>query len=220
MIDAHAHPAPSTCGSHDICAASCQPLDWKPLLHNTRLFRVGIGVHPWWIDRVSLSLEEIDRLLVKHPNTFVGEIGLDRSSRYKHSYANQRIAFEQQLAMAKTHQRPVVVHLVRSTEIGIRLLKKYDIPSVYLHGFMCSIEVIQQLPSFFFGFNRRNAFHPKGITMLKNLYPEQILLESDGLSEPDELEQILAQIARILGISFEAAESLTRHNTMKWLDNS
>lgn len=95
------------------------------------------GVHPWFLyDLLTSSDEEVDWLgelknrLIDHPDSIVGEIGLDgarwvevnNSNKEKNIWKRERVlacpmelqrkAFEEQLFLATELQRPVSIHVV------------------------------------------------------------------------------------------------------------
>ena len=199
----------------------CIASDWKLWLkRQCSRIQVGIGIHPWYVEKETLSIPKMRQYLLDNPKTFVGEIGLDRSKRYKATYAKQKEFFSMQLRLAKELQRPVCVHLVRSYADGYTLLKKYDIPSIYLHGFLGSIEEARRYPHAFFGFNPRNVSHPKGRRILNELHRTQILLESDGDSNREALQHTLQQIANVRGTNIYDMEQIINENARRWIEQS
>lgn len=88
---------------------------WQPLLalkQQTPNWFVALGIHPWWVDLHEQSaLNELDTLLTEQPQaiTAVGEIGLDFALA-EHTFDKQMALFSAQLALAKTHRKPVILH--------------------------------------------------------------------------------------------------------------
>ena len=221
MIDAHAHPSENTNVSHERYVACCRESDWTVWLsRQTEQLKVGIGIHPWYVENERLSIPLLRRHLLSHPDAFVGEIGLDRSRRYKSTYEKQKKYFAEQLALAVELDRPVCIHLVRSYQDGYSFLKTHRCRSVYFHGFLGSVEEARRYPNAYFGFNRRNIAHSKGIRILKELSEKQILLESDGDSNRDSLEETLQQIARIRKKSLHDMEQIVDGNAKRWVAQS
>ncbi len=221
MIDAHAHPPTDHLPSHTMFVSCCTVSDWTPWLARQRPnLRVGIGTHPWFAEDEHLSIPMMRELLISNPQAFVGEVGLDRSKKHRKSYAKQQVLFAQQLALAEELRRPVCAHLVRSSQAGHALLKQYDIPSLYIHGFLGSVEDARSYPRAFFGFNARNVNHPKGIRLLKELRTSQILLESDGASDPVTLRQTLEAISIIRGAKQYDMEQIISENAQNWIGQS
>ncbi len=57
--------------------------------------RIGVGMHPWWLDKVSLD----QFIEMANEAAFIGEVGLDFWPSHAHNKKQQLVAFE---AMAKT----------------------------------------------------------------------------------------------------------------------
>ncbi|MBZ9612114.1 TatD family hydrolase [Rheinheimera maricola] len=88
---------------------------WQNLLslHQQHSYwHVALGIHPWWAAKHSSdALVELDKLLTTHSSAIVavGEIGLDYALD-EATFAIQQQLFTMQLALAKQHGKPVVLH--------------------------------------------------------------------------------------------------------------
>ena len=212
IFDAHAHEIEDI--SHHVALASCTQEDWdKPTQKNVYQ---GLGIHPWWIE-TPFSAQRLAQKLSDIPQSFVGEIGLDRSRKYRHTIQRQIDIFIAQLQLARAYRRPIVVHLVQSTQLGLSLLKRHYDREVFLHGYVCSIETIRTVPHYFFGFNPRNIQLPKAQKMIEALPLKQILIESDGVSHKETLVQIAQMIAIKKRVSLQKVCEQTAQNTRRWL---
>jgi TatD DNase family protein len=142
FIDAHCHlgfyerpGSPLTVGQA-IAAASAagidafiqggvDPEDWE---RQTRLsgrypgsIWTSFGLHPWWVDACSDAALEAGLASLEARAALadaIGEIGIDRGPRGsgggKAGRARQERAFREQLALARRHDRPLVLHVVRA----------------------------------------------------------------------------------------------------------
>ena len=213
IFDAHAHQIENI--SHHVALASCSERDWKT--QTKEHVYQGYGIHPWWVDTL-YSMERLEKKLTETPHSFVGEIGLDRSRKYKPSISKQLDVFIAQLELAQKYRRPVAVHLVQSTQLGLSLLGQYNIQNVFLHGYICSVETLRDIPHYFFGFNSNNIKHPKAHKMIEALPLQQILIESDGNSQRVSLLETAQMIARKKRVSLHKVCVQTTQNARRWLN--
>uniref|UniRef100_UPI004048DB28 TatD family hydrolase n=1 Tax=Rheinheimera sp. TaxID=1869214 RepID=UPI004048DB28 len=75
-------------------------------------WHIALGIHPWWAAKHSSdAVVELDKLLTTHSSTIVavGEIGLDFALA-EAGFAIQQRLFSAQLALAKQHNKPVILH--------------------------------------------------------------------------------------------------------------
>lgn len=105
-------------------------------------FYFALGCHPIFLQQnASQDLELLDTLLSNKPErcVAVGEIGLDNVVEVP--FKLQLTVFEAQLALAKQHDLPVIIHHRKSHNDIIRLLKKHLIPRAgVIHGFSGSYQ--------------------------------------------------------------------------------
>ena len=213
-IDAHAH-LPSTQKSYPICIAACHPAEWETI-EKKNIFARGFGHHPWFVDH-EWNLNRLKTILQNHPQAFVGEIGLDRSKRYRGSFSRQRQLCIEQLKIANDLSRPVVFHMVRCSEQSYELIHKYYGPQIYFHGYLGSVEEARRYPHAFFGFHHRMIHHRKAQRLIAALPLKQILVETDNHSQKEDLGIIIHNIAQIKSCSTSQIIQITRENTLRWL---
>ena len=213
-IDAHAH-LPSTQNSYPMCIAACQPAEWEQI-EKKNVFARGFGHHPWFVEK-EWDLKRLQHILQANPKAFVGEIGLDRSKRHKKSFQRQRKLCIEQLKIAKELSRPVVFHMVRSSQQSYELIHKYYGPKIYFHGYLGSIEEARRYPHAFFGFHHRMIRNTKAQQLIAELPLNQILIETDNHSQKHDLWCAIDNIAQIKSRSASQIVQITRDNTLRWL---
>jgi TatD DNase family protein len=103
--------------------------------------RPALGFHPFWADKVQESdWSQLVRLLESHPNTLLGEIGLDfyqyKDAEHRES---QKTVLIKQLMLAHEYQRPITLHLRKANAIFWQLVKPYQVKG-FLHAFSGSPE--------------------------------------------------------------------------------
>jgi TatD DNase family protein len=98
----------------------------------------ALGAHPWWATAgteptLAAWLGRLDALAPR----IVGEIGLDAlHARTDDDRRAQRAAFRAQLAWARAHDRPVIVHAVRAVPEVLAIVARDGLPRAggFLHG--------------------------------------------------------------------------------------
>lgn len=145
-------------GSKSICNGT-SPLDWDLVAALAKLYPLELvpyyGVHPWYVDALPENWLEKLRSYLLIFDSGIGEIGLDRSSSSKATFAHQLEVFEAQLDLAVTMNIPVAVHCVRSWGILLEILKdkilvnigndRYCKIPVMIHSFSGSLETMKFL---------------------------------------------------------------------------
>ena len=151
-----------------------EPADWKATLEfasSSKDTLPGLGVHPWYLaDLPDNWLQELEDLLISHPSSFVGEIGLCKMARFVRQHPEgktkaleiQRAVFKQQMILAAKLRRPVSVHCVNQHGVFISVLEellelassKDDSPlhsfpvAIGMHSFTGTAHQVKQLLNF------------------------------------------------------------------------
>jgi len=114
--------------------------------------RLAYGIHPWRaadlpLETTLAALEEaVTQGLDDQFPVALGELGLDRSRRVPPgSEAAQEQAFRAQLALARDHDLPVVLHIVRHHGRALSLLRSDGLPEAggMVHAFSGSLDMAQ-----------------------------------------------------------------------------
>lgn len=161
------------------------------------------GRHPW-------DAESTEPIYISNEAKIIGEIGLD----FAHSAdkVKQEQVFREQLEVAKTSNRPVVLHCVKSFEQIMKILDNYSLPAVIFHGFIGSKEQAQRAVNkgYYLSFGGRTIKSPKTIEALGNTPISNIFAETD--EGPETIEQIYEMIASIRGITIEILIDAIKEN--------
>jgi TatD DNase family protein len=191
----------------------------------------ALGIHPWYISAEDLSLlQNLTDSSFKNIIA-IGEIGLDR----KHSsvpFEIQLTVFETQLSIAKELELPIVVHCIGAFNELISCVKKIGLaePGGIIHSFSGSSELAEQLHQLGFYFSIGGiltyAHSPKRYRMLRSIYPDYFLLETDSPDItpvqkkplPNEPSFILYNLYAAAKILEKPAEEIA-HNTTQLAKN-
>ncbi len=140
-INIHSHSRPSNDGEVVIRNA------FTALNHDqiSKLpYFVSVGLHPWHTERMSLQKCEhyLHSVIQLKQVIAIGEIGLDKICRV---YMERQLDFfKLQIALAVTYNKPVILHVVKSYNEILPILKHATIP-VIIHGFRGNMQVAQKL---------------------------------------------------------------------------
>jgi TatD DNase family protein len=201
----------------------------------------AFGVHPWflhelteeewdtcndstrWSLPVPTWIDSLETMLTKHPNSIVGEIGIDGfhfDSLTKDLVSpldRQAEAFCFQLEIAVKLDRPVSIHIVKSFGVMLECLSKVKRkakrlpPKLYFHAFGGKEGTVDQLTALcgrepgkvYFGFAPVINFRsPKTADLIRKVGLERLVLESDhedAALVPDSIRECVRFLAEALG---------------------
>jgi TatD DNase family protein len=195
----------------------------------------AFGIHPWHAHTASHGWQErLTALLIKHPQSSVGECGLDRWIDAP-SIEVQKPVFIDQLRIARELNRCATIHCLRAWEAFFEAFKHQAPPQKFLlHSFNGSIETARRLIPLGARFSFSGYFlkpeKSRTLDIFRMLPLERILLETDApdMSPPDALKShpiaenlnhpanlcsIAHALADSLGMSPSQLAEITRTNT-------
>jgi TatD DNase family protein len=116
---------------------------WQNLLSVCAAHEVlypAIGLHPVFLEQHQESdLGLLEKMIDQTRPVAIGEIGLDaRDSAL--DMDKQLFYFEQQLCIAKEKELPVILHILKTHEQALSLLKKYSVSGGTVHAFNGSLQ--------------------------------------------------------------------------------
>ncbi|EKD63031.1 MAG: hypothetical protein ACD_51C00361G0013 [uncultured bacterium] len=197
-------------------AVTTTPRAWvrnRDLTKGTKYVRPALGLHPQLIGKdASKELFLWENYLPEAK--YIGEVGLDSSPNFSHSFGEQKRVFEHILkCCSKVGGKILTVHSVRSAGIVLEFIEKFlpiDRGAVVLHWFTGTSNEAQRAVNLgcYFSFNVAMLQTKKGQELLKNLPIERILTETDGPfiewkgrpSKPGDVINTIFLLAKILGI--------------------
>ncbi len=185
------------------------------------------GLHPDAAEEIG-RIDEIRSLCGREKVVAVGEIGLDY--HYEDPGRDvQKIAFEEQLKLAKELDMPVIIHSRDAWEDTMELLKKYK-PRGVMHCFSGSAEIAEELVKmdFYIGFTGVITFKnaKKAVRALEKVPIDRLLVETDcPYMAPEPLRgkrcdsgmlvHTLGAMAAIKGIDAEKMAEITAENAKR-----
>ena len=154
------------------------------LFRNAKNIRIAIGMHPELVSQFGNELALFKNLLKQ--TKYVGEVGLDRSERFKSSFDKQTIFFKEIIqSCAKAGNKIITVHTRKAEKEAIQILRENlrgTSCKVILHWFTGSIETLKDgvKEGFYFSVNHKMISTQKGQELLKNIPLDRLLTESDA----------------------------------------
>lgn len=134
-------------GVQHLLIPGVEPCQWSQAEELTNQY-VGIvmaaGLHPWWVASHQVPDDELWERQLNHSNCVaIGECGLD--AHIETPLDSQLSVFEKHLQMAVDVSMPVVIHVRKTHNETIRMLKKYRPASGgVIHGFTGSVELAEE----------------------------------------------------------------------------
>ncbi len=190
---------------------------------------VSAGIHPSETDSydsLDAAMAELEAML-SHPSCVaVGEIGLDYHYPDFDKSA-QRELFEAQLALAKKHGLPIVIHSRDAHGDTFDILKKHAGEKIMLHCYSGSAEMARQYAEMGFSFSFGGVLTFKNAAKTKEsvlaVPRESLLLETDcpylapvphrgKLNHSAYMTYTAAVMGELLGMTADEAAELTTAN--------
>jgi len=213
-------------GVTDFILAGVQSSQWVRQVQLKKEYsnmHYAIGIHPWFSDKHSDA--DLDKLKTLLPQAIaIGECGLDFSPN-KPSHDIQMHFFQAQLTLAKRHQKPLIIHAVKASDIALKTVSSYQGLRGVVHGFSGSVQQANNWIDigFYIGIGTRILHsNAKKVHALACQLPlNALLLETDspdGLSkhernEPANLIKVAQMLATIRHESLETVLSTCNKNT-------
>lgn len=184
--------------------------------------RVGLGLHPWWIEDSAAGRSLIDQAVeLASASSFIGEVGLDFSPAHTASARLQTEAFERLARACAEHPRPgrtISIHAVRSAETALDILERTGLITharCIFHWFSGTSDDLARLRAHgcFISVNERMLATKRGREYARQMPLDRLLLETDaparaGVSVSVEvlegaLMRTAARLSAIHGIELE-----------------
>lgn len=201
----------------------------------------GVGLHPWWIADGRCGTAEVDLLCeLASRERFIGEVGLDFSSRFAGTEGIQMRAFErlcQTLSQSPLPNRALSIHAVRAAGAALDILESNGLldrstnsPTIIFHWFCgTSDELVRaRHAGSFFSINERMLATKRGREYARQTPLDRLLLETDAPAEPgaetsarqliDSLIRTSEIIASLKNCSEESVKSVVLRNSHSIFD--
>ena len=170
------------------------------------------GLHPWSLETYQLdtAIDNLRHLLESYPQIVaVGECGLDKVCNTP--WQLQKEAFQAQIAVADSFDRPLIIHCVKAHNevMDLKRSKKTNVPWI-IHGFRGKPELARQLIDCGFYLSYGMHFNEKS---LRSMPLDRLFLETDESEVP--VKQLYQQVALQLDLSLQVLTEAVAQNADK-----
>ena len=198
-IDCHIHgsrPAPGIFRVESLMAHE------EKMPENINGITYTFGIHPWFLDETNQKqqLSSVETAINDPRIIAVGEAGFDKLRGP--SPELQLKVFEDQVMIAESHMKPLIIHCVKAWDELLSSRKKLRPGMPWMvHGFRGSVELAAQLISkgmylsFWFDFIMR----PESSGLIRTIPQDRIFLETDGADV--DIRDIYKKVAEDLNIT-------------------
>jgi len=167
------------------------------------------GIHPWFLNENNHEqlISSVEKIASNTDVIAIGEAGFDK---LKGPSADlQRKAFEEQVIIAESHMKPVIIHCVKAWDELLAINKKLQPEMPWLvHGFRGTPELAKQLLSrgMYLSFWVNFVIRPESSRLLNGLPKEKIFFETDGADV--DIREIYKKVANDINISVEELKNI------------
>jgi TatD DNase family protein len=220
--------------THMLCCGT-QESDWDAVAGLAKEHHgiiPAFGLHPWFVKtRSEKWLEHLESLLIAHPESALGEIGLDHSLKTRDDQ-EQSSVFITQLKLARTLNRPVSIHCRKAWGDMLRILEQQcGLPcGGAIHSYSGALDLIPQLERlnvlFSFSGSITHDRNKRGALAAAAVPDDRLLIETDspdippagveqGSNEPAMVMRVAQRLAEIRGMTLERIAALTTTNGIR-----
>ena len=200
FIDFHTHQ--DYADSETITIRNFTQIDWENASNTEGGTRYSIGIHPWFLTRSNFEkdLKKFSELIDNQCVTIIGECGLDRLNG--EDLAFQTIAFEAQIRLAESMNKPIVVHCVKAYNELVLIKKKLNprVPMI-VHGFNQNENILKDLikNGFYISIGAAILRGDSNAAKFMNQIPlDKIFFETDDKRLP--VNNVYEQAAKIINV--------------------
>lgn len=166
------------------------------------------GIHPWYIPvKEDIDWDTFIHTVNQSNTLLVGECGLDTFSEIP--LKKQIEVFEKQIQISESLKKPLLIHMVRTTDELLALHKHYQPRQPWIiHGFRGKPQLAKQ-------YYKHGIYISTGIKFniktVQSIPLNKILLETDESEES--IESLIQRIAKIKNISSQTLTEQIYKNT-------
>jgi TatD DNase family protein len=102
----------------------------------------SMGLHPWYIQNLNEQMAALEQHASAMNVLAIGECGLDKLC--KTPWPLQQAAFEAQIQLANTLNKPLIIHCARAYSEVLQLLHRAEVPVIF-HGFNKKLSLAREI---------------------------------------------------------------------------
>jgi len=167
---------------YTLCMTNSQGvyLSCKNLYSETKYLKFALGFHP--LEAKLKDKDFTDFLALARNANYIGEVGLDFSGTSAMPKDRQLACFESIVKMCAQKNKMLSVHLKKSEDDAIKIIKRHNPKKCIIHWFTGTIEQLNALVELgcFFSINSNMPKTAAGCNKIRLIPKNRILVESDG----------------------------------------
>jgi TatD DNase family protein len=172
----------------------------------------SVGLHPWYInENTERDLGLMVDALGLSQVLAIGECGMDKN--ISTPFADQQPVFDQQVRLAKTYRKPLIIHCVRAFQEIVGCLKKVNFSeAVVFHGYRKNWTLAQQLidQGYYLSIGK-HCLNGSQDELLENISLSHLFLETDT-DTTVEIATLYRYVAQIRSIELEELKRVLYQN--------
>ena len=192
----------------------------------------ALGIHPARLEasRINQNLEFIEDHLTEAKG--IGEVGLDYHKRITEIAPKelQKSALREILAIARKHQKPVIIHSRYAWRDSLALVEEAKVEKAVFHWYTGPSSILKDIVSqgYFISATPAAEYHQEHRRAVKAISLENLLIETDSpvgygtelrwQAEPADILRTLKAAAKVRGISEQELAQTTTNNAIKFFD--
>lgn len=155
-------------------------LSCKNLYAETKYLKFALGFHP--LDAKLKDKDFRDFLSLARNTNYIGEVGLDFSGTSAMPKDRQLVYFERIVSLCAENNKMLSVHLRKSEDEAIQVIKRHNPKKCIIHWFSGTIAQLNALVELdcYFSINSNMTKTAKGCNKIRMIPKKRILIESDG----------------------------------------
>lgn len=180
----------------------------REIFEETKYIKFALGFNPQLAENDKFNKKMFNKYL--DSTKYIGEVGLDYSNRYIRSKEKQIEIFEYICSVVTDKNKILSVHSRNSEDDVLSILIKNNIKNAVFHWYTGNLTTLDKIinEGYYFSINYEMLKSKKGLSIIKRIPLDRILVESDGpftkvgnkVCEPQNLHLIYEKLNEILSV--------------------
>lgn len=180
----------------------------RDIFEETKYIKFALGFNPQLAESEKFNKKIFNKYL--NSTKYIGEVGLDYSNRYIGSKEKQIEIFEYICSVASNKNKILSVHSRNSEDDVLAILSKNNIKNAVFHWYTGKLTTLDKIidGGYYLSINYEMLKSKKGLSIIKRIPLDRILVESDGpftkvenkVCEPQNLHLIYEKLNEILSV--------------------
>lgn len=169
----------------------------------------ALGYNPQFVGVERFNKRKFDQYF--HTTKYIGEVGLDFSKGYANNKSEQLDVFDYIVSRCGKHNKIMSIHSRNAEDDVVRILKDHQVKFAVFHWYTGKIEKIGEIVDmgYYFSANIKMLESRKGLSIIKNIPLDRLLIETDGpfidfkkqKITPDKLAEVYTLFKRALHVN-------------------